>query len=190
METVLHPAPAMLFSMLTTTWHFWVLIGPHFPTSLGMGATNSQLMRIHNQSQLYHLSQSKGARITNSNTINTYYSKDDSIFFKPKTKRTSRSNESKHFMSSNFRDSKGNDNLRGHVNQDILFNDDKLSVENVSHSKKKSKNYMHHSHDNIKFSSTSMQQKYGTNNSSSYNFSSVNNKTQYDQSHASFGGNW
>ncbi|RUS72713.1 hypothetical protein EGW08_019524 [Elysia chlorotica] len=93
-------------------------------------------------------------------------------------------------MSSNFRDSKGNDNLRGHVNQDILFNDDKLSVENVSHSKKKSKNYMHHSHDNIKFSSTSMQQKYGTNNSSSYNFSSVNNKTQYDQSHASFGGNW
>ena len=191
MESVLHLTPAMLLSMLTTTWHLWLIIGPHFPTTLGIENANTQLLRIHSQSWPSYLPQSKGMRITNSNIINTYHSKDDSIFFKPKTKKTSRSNESKHFMSSNIRDSKGNDYLNEqinhesvHTNQDILFKGEGLLVEKASsHSKKRNKNYIQDFAGYKNSASTSMQQNRG--NRSSFQASSINNKTKSDHSHAS-----
>ena len=191
MESVARPTPAMLFSIINTACHLLVLSGPCFPAVFGMGATNTQLMRIHNQSQLYHISHTSGARPTSSSIINTYFNKDNSIFFKPKTKIASERVESKHYVSSSGRKSMGNVNLGGsvhhmniHVDQNILSEDKSLyspDEGDESHSQPPT------NHKNLEGASLQDSNLLLSNNSSSTHSSSFVKKTQKEPSHASYG---
>ncbi|GFN95271.1 membrane-bound transcription factor site-1 protease [Plakobranchus ocellatus] len=88
----------MLMCMLGAAWHLLVLSSLSLPAACGMeeAAQNTQLMRVYNQSHYYHIAPARGIRhFHTKSTKNTSFVKDDSLFFKPKTKHINKSSKSK-----------------------------------------------------------------------------------------------